>query len=62
MSVADTAEYQLESLATTLDELADTPALVDDDPKFRAGWQAALDAVAKDMGLTVTVVHTYRYL
>lgn len=52
MSIADTAEYQLEQLAKTMTEAheeANTAGWCSAD--FQDGFEAALDAIALGMGL-----------
>ena len=56
MSIADTAEYQLECLANTLTKLSEA---ITGTPSHIAAYQDALGDVAAEMGITETKAFKY---
>ena len=62
MSVADTAEYQLEQLAETMTEMMrEADAVGWRNPDYKDGFMDALSQVADDMGITITTTTAYTY-
>jgi hypothetical protein len=62
MSIADTADYQLEALASTLAELSnDVSQSAEHSNLYKQAYNDALLQVGTNMGLKVSQHYTFKY-